>query len=317
MEAAGLLASRGAPFRLDVAGDGPERDRLAARVVAELGLHERVVAPRRAARGAGRGAAARASFAVVPSRYETFSVVVSEALACGLPVVATAAGRAARAHPRGQRPALPAARIPRRSRTRSAACSAATATYDRAAIAAGVRDELSPDGDRRPLVGDLRRRRGRRAELVFRSDDVARAPAGRGRQPAARVAAPRVPARRAGRRPKLAKYPGIHRSQRRSSLAALRLSGHVPRELLRLLLLEAVIVLLTGCAAGLAAGMLGHALLGRWLTLTTGYPAPFAIGGIQALRLVGIVLAGALTLIALAGARAAHLRPRISARHLT
>jgi putative ABC transport system permease protein len=102
--------------------------------------------------------------------------------------------------------------------------------------------------------------------------------------------------------------------QRRSSLAALRLSGHLPRELLRLLLLEAAIVLMTGCAAGLAAGMLGHALLGRWLTLTTGYPAPFAIGGIQALRIAGIVLAGALPLIGLAGARAAHMRPRISAR---
>jgi len=105
--------------------------------------------------------------------------------------------------------------------------------------------------------------------------------------------------------------------QRRSSLAALRLSGHRPLELQRLLLLEAAVVLATGCAAGLAAGVLGHALLGRWLTQTTGYPAPFSLGGIAALRLAGVVLAGALAPIALAGARAAHLRPRISARPST
>jgi putative ABC transport system permease protein len=101
--------------------------------------------------------------------------------------------------------------------------------------------------------------------------------------------------------------------QRRRSLAVLRLSGHLPWELWRLLLFEAAIVLGTGCVAGIAAGAMGHALLGRWLTSTTGYPAPFAIGGVQALRLTGIVLAGALLLIALAAARAARRHARFSA----
>ena len=82
VEAAGLLSR---DFRLDIAGDGPERPRLAARI-AELGLQDRVVL--HGALPAERVAALLrdASLAVVPSRYETFSVAVSEALACGLPV---------------------------------------------------------------------------------------------------------------------------------------------------------------------------------------------------------------------------------------
>jgi putative ABC transport system permease protein len=93
--------------------------------------------------------------------------------------------------------------------------------------------------------------------------------------------------------------------QRRASLAVLRLCGHLPRDVWRLLLLEAGVVLTIGCLAGLLAGVVGHALLGRWLTLTTGYPAPFALGVEQAARLAGIVLAAALACIALASARAA------------
>ncbi len=88
--------------------------------------------------------------------------------------------------------------------------------------------------------------------------------------------------------------------QRRRSLAVLRLSGHPPVELWRVLLLEAGIVLGTGCVAGAAAGAVGHRLLTRWLGLTTGYPAPFEVDVLQSLVVVGSVLVIALVLVAIA-----------------
>ncbi len=95
--------------------------------------------------------------------------------------------------------------------------------------------------------------------------------------------------------------------QRRVSLSALRLSGHLPAELWRLLILEAGIVLATGCLAGVAAGTLGHLLLARWLAQTTGYPAPFQLGPVQILTIAGAVLVAALALIAIASAKAANV----------
>ena len=82
-------------------------------------------------------------------------------------------------------------------------------------------------------------------------------------------------------------------------------------------MVEAAVVLTTGCVAGVAAGAVGHALLGRWLVVTTGYPAPFAIGGAQALRLAGHVLAGALVLVGCAGTLATGRPPRDAARQPT
>jgi putative ABC transport system permease protein len=102
--------------------------------------------------------------------------------------------------------------------------------------------------------------------------------------------------------------------QRRVSLTVLRLSGHLPRELWLLLLLEAGIALATGCLAGIVAGIAGHGLLARWLAVTTGYPAPFSIGGSQVLRLTGTILAAALALIGVASARLAKAEPRSAAR---
>ncbi|MFL5819021.1 MAG: ABC transporter permease [Conexibacter sp.] len=100
--------------------------------------------------------------------------------------------------------------------------------------------------------------------------------------------------------------------QRRVSLAVLRISGHLPGELWRVLLLEAAIILGTGTLAGLAAGAVGHRLLARWLADTTGYPAPFALNvGQIALVLVSIV-GGALVLVALASARAARVDQRMA-----
>jgi len=105
--------------------------------------------------------------------------------------------------------------------------------------------------------------------------------------------------------------------QRRVSLSVLRLAGHLPGDLWRLLIIEAAVVLMTGCVAGIAAGVIGHALLGRWLALTTGYPAPFAIGETQGLRLTGIVLTGALVLIGCAGTLASGTPPRNPAHQPT
>jgi len=92
--------------------------------------------------------------------------------------------------------------------------------------------------------------------------------------------------------------------QRRRSLAVLRLSGHLPSELWRIVLIEAAIVLATGGLAGVAGGIAGHRLLARWLSLTTGYPAPFAIAPSQIAALIGALLGIALTLVGAACVRA-------------
>lgn len=100
--------------------------------------------------------------------------------------------------------------------------------------------------------------------------------------------------------------------QRRISLAVLRVSGHLPGELWRVLLLETAIILGTGSLAGLAAGVVGHRLLARWLADTTGYPAPFALDVAQAAVVVVSIVGAALVLIAVASARAARVDQRMA-----
>ena len=91
VEAVALLRSRRTDFRVELIGAGSLGAALSRRV-ATLGLEEQLVL-----RGPLRHSAIAelmrgAAFAVVPSRWDTFSVVMSEAMACGLPVVATAVG---------------------------------------------------------------------------------------------------------------------------------------------------------------------------------------------------------------------------------
>ncbi|MGN6188606.1 MAG: ABC transporter permease [Conexibacter sp.] len=100
--------------------------------------------------------------------------------------------------------------------------------------------------------------------------------------------------------------------QRRTSLAVLRISGHLPGELWRVLLLEAGIVLGTGALAGLAAGTVGHRLLARWLADSTGYPAPFALGAGQIAFVLAGILGSALALIAVASVRASRVEQRMA-----
>jgi putative ABC transport system permease protein len=92
--------------------------------------------------------------------------------------------------------------------------------------------------------------------------------------------------------------------QRRSAFLDYRLQGYLPRQLWSALLIESGIVLAVGCGTGAAAGLYGHLLLGRWLRMTTGFPAPFDPSVAIAIATCAIVVAGALAFIALLSYRA-------------
>lgn len=76
---------------LVLAGDGPERDRLEARAIA-LGIGNRVRFPGALDRNGIAEALAAASAFALPSRGEPFGIALLEAMAAGVPSVATRAG---------------------------------------------------------------------------------------------------------------------------------------------------------------------------------------------------------------------------------
>ncbi|MDO8213607.1 FtsX-like permease family protein [Conexibacter sp. CPCC 206217] len=65
--------------------------------------------------------------------------------------------------------------------------------------------------------------------------------------------------------------------QRRVFWSEARLQGFPPVRALRIVLIEAALILGAGCLAGALAGTYGQWLLGRWLQRSTGYPAPFSV----------------------------------------
>lgn len=99
--------------------------------------------------------------------------------------------------------------------------------------------------------------------------------------------------------------------QRRSRLASLKAQGFDRWQLWRSLLLESSIVISIGCADGVLLGLFGHALASRWLQQTTGFPAPFSLGGVQVLLTLALVGGIALAVIAMPGFRAARISPRV------
>ena len=76
---------------LEIGGDGPER-RALERLVQELGIHDRVKFLGYLHREEVKTAMWRAHAFVLPSYVETFGVVLIEAMATGLPVIATYSG---------------------------------------------------------------------------------------------------------------------------------------------------------------------------------------------------------------------------------
>ena len=93
--------------------------------------------------------------------------------------------------------------------------------------------------------------------------------------------------------------------ERRGRLASLKTQGFDRWQLWRSLLLESAIVLTIGAADGALLGIYGHALANRWLRITTGFPAPFSIEGLQILLALLLVAGIALAVMALPGYRAA------------
>jgi glycosyltransferase involved in cell wall biosynthesis len=89
VESCGLLAKRGIPVRLLMAGDGPLRTRLEV-LSRELGIGDRVhwlghyARPERVMQAS--------DVFVLPSVGEAFGLVLAEAMACGLPVVGSRSG---------------------------------------------------------------------------------------------------------------------------------------------------------------------------------------------------------------------------------
>ena len=100
--------------------------------------------------------------------------------------------------------------------------------------------------------------------------------------------------------------------QRRGRLASLKTQGFNSWQLWRSLLLESAIVLGVGCVDGAILGIYGHVLAGRWLKLTTGFPAPFALGEVELLLTIALVAGIALSVIALPGLSAARVSPEVS-----
>ena len=93
--------------------------------------------------------------------------------------------------------------------------------------------------------------------------------------------------------------------QRRARLASLKIQGYDTSQLWRALLLESTVVLGVGCLVGAIFGVYGHGLASRWLRISTGFPAPFAIG-LQGVFLTLLLLAIiAITVISIPGFAAA------------
>ena len=100
--------------------------------------------------------------------------------------------------------------------------------------------------------------------------------------------------------------------QRRSSLASLRILSFSPWQLRGVLACESVLVLGTGGLIGAVAGGYGHLLCDRYLRLTTGFPAPFAIEGMHTLQTIILIVVGALLVLAVPGYLAAQVPPQLA-----
>lgn len=97
--------------------------------------------------------------------------------------------------------------------------------------------------------------------------------------------------------------------QRRDRLAAMKTQGFDSVQLLRSLLMESLLAVVIGCFGGACVGIYGHALANRWLTQSTGFPAPLTLGASQLLLALVVIVAITVAMVALPGWSAAKVPP--------
>jgi putative ABC transport system permease protein len=99
--------------------------------------------------------------------------------------------------------------------------------------------------------------------------------------------------------------------QRRASLAALRIQSFTPRQLWRVLLLEAGVVLGAGCLTGALIGSYGQVGADRYLRVVTGFPVAANPAGWRTVEIFAIVVAAALAVVAIPGWFASRVPPHL------
>jgi len=93
--------------------------------------------------------------------------------------------------------------------------------------------------------------------------------------------------------------------QRRPRLAKLKLEGIARVSLWRTILLESLMLLIVGCLTGAVFGLYGQQLADRALAHVINFPVVYSLTGGAALRILGLVCATALAIVAIPGYLAA------------
>lgn len=97
--------------------------------------------------------------------------------------------------------------------------------------------------------------------------------------------------------------------QRRMSLAALRLSGVMPRRVRLILLVESTLMLGAGCVTGALAGVYGQVVIDGYLERVTGFPVANLGAGLRPLEIFALVMAVVLVIAAIPAWLASRVSP--------
>jgi putative ABC transport system permease protein len=100
--------------------------------------------------------------------------------------------------------------------------------------------------------------------------------------------------------------------QRRPRLAKLKLEGFPRVELWRTILLESLVLLAVGCLGGAVFGLYGQQLLDRALANVVNFPVVYSVAVPAAVLSLTIVMAAALSIIAIPGYLAAGVSPAVA-----